>query len=1207
MLYDIMRPEVIPQIIAANPGISIFYETEPNVSTHAPSYVTETSPVLQAWLVDDGWLECQSRFAYWQEGGEKQYTQWESPIGKKEIFHQRVTGLTPGRIYYVQGQARNEVGMGLWDIRQFSTLPAGFLTISWSGGGFVSGGQGRRMYKFQSRLMVIAVPKEGWIFACWKGSAVDEGKVTDPNKEIIEVFLDGDYTLHATFVIRGMVAYVDDDGPNDPGPGDPSVSDPNENGSLDHPFDSIQEAIDAIGTRGPESAVHILPGLYKGHDNSGIDLHGGPISINGAGRDSCIIDCNGQGPAFYLKGGQGSDCIIQGLTITNGHGEKAGAIYLANSRPLIRDCRISNCTTSQQGGAVFCDQGGRPVFEDCILADNGPNAIWLDGMGGDCGLEVRGRVIVTKGGIGGRPAGLASVTLGPDSILEVVDSSIDAAIMGSGVLLVPAGHGLTIAGNSLVRLSCLDQATGSGLVRSEGSLYLTDNAVIEQTQIALSSEALVDGQAMLSGNYISVSQRAVCGLSLGGKAKFVGNTIDACNDRYLQIRPGFVGQLAGNRVVITIDKGTILEVKGRDDYVQQASDNMVHLAEVPNLSPTSWSIDQLVVTDGQRLRLADRINDQGTDPRLPEVMYVRSLVLGSGGVLDLGRCRLYYKQLDQAKGAQIVDQPLLGFCLDTMDFEDQIEYYQRVKTNNTDDPIYPRLHVQRIADPNITAGYVLLLQNLQDLDPLSQNYGLTINARAKVRFAASVEDELLVRFRYWAIGVDTGYRLAVYLSDSPVLITEGSSDYALHYKHVGWIDLPGSTAGWCLYEKEVSTLGLDLSSGTWIELALVGSASAGRSGLVAIDDMMLEVLDCGPACLDLNWDGQVDVQDFLQVIAAYGQTAGLTEDMVGSTACLDGILTQDGFIDCYDVFSWDWALNNRSLVANTCQVLVVDNGPRSQALGSQSDLAEISPLQRLSYQEALIGQIGLPGYLMILGKGGSGSGLLEDRLCVFTEQGYYGLTMPMADDRCFHRLIRDGTSLYLLNSQSGIGRLRESGLVEPVVPCAVIEYPNEPRWGSQAKVAVGIQTGDLGPWGRPIWDAAFIGEFGYIAPVIVIPDGKLAYTAVAKVQLKTNQMPPYDLMEVYDMASTQAGQIADANIGGIRELEADESGTLYALDIRSDHKRDALVVRRPDGRLERVLLDWLGIEDPVGLCLSSPDRLVYLASARCRSYPIQRN
>jgi len=39
--------------------------------------------------------------------------------------------------------------------------------------------------------------------------------------------------------------WVHDDAPADPGPGDPSVSDPSEDRTAEHPFDAIQEALDA--------------------------------------------------------------------------------------------------------------------------------------------------------------------------------------------------------------------------------------------------------------------------------------------------------------------------------------------------------------------------------------------------------------------------------------------------------------------------------------------------------------------------------------------------------------------------------------------------------------------------------------------------------------------------------------------------------------------------------------------------------------------------------------------------------------------------------------------------------------------------------------------------------------------------------------------------------------------------------------------------
>ena len=51
--------------------------------------------------------------------------------------------------------------------------------------------------------------------------------------------------LESRRLLDGSTFYVDDDGPNDPGPGDSLVSDPLEDGSVEHPFDDVQEAIDS--------------------------------------------------------------------------------------------------------------------------------------------------------------------------------------------------------------------------------------------------------------------------------------------------------------------------------------------------------------------------------------------------------------------------------------------------------------------------------------------------------------------------------------------------------------------------------------------------------------------------------------------------------------------------------------------------------------------------------------------------------------------------------------------------------------------------------------------------------------------------------------------------------------------------------------------------------------------------------------------------
>ena len=66
---------------------------------------------------------------------------------------------------------------------------------------------------------------------------------------------------------RPATIYVDDNAPGDPGPRDPNVSDPQEDGSTQHPFDSIQKAIDAAANG---DTIVVAPGHYLSPEHLGL-------------------------------------------------------------------------------------------------------------------------------------------------------------------------------------------------------------------------------------------------------------------------------------------------------------------------------------------------------------------------------------------------------------------------------------------------------------------------------------------------------------------------------------------------------------------------------------------------------------------------------------------------------------------------------------------------------------------------------------------------------------------------------------------------------------------------------------------------------------------------------------------------------------------------------------------------------------------------
>ncbi len=179
--------------------------------------------------------------------------------------------------------------------------------------------------------------------------------------------------LLASTAMAGTV-YVDDNAPADPAPGDPAVSDPAENGTAAHPFDAIQEAIDAAVAG---DTVELADGTYTGLGNKDLDFAGKPITVRSASGDpgQCIIDCQGAGRGFYFHSGEGADSVVFGVTITKGDARSSvnaanqgGGVYLASSSPTLGQCVISG-NSAQNGGGVYCGSGC-PSFVDCTIRGN---------------------------------------------------------------------------------------------------------------------------------------------------------------------------------------------------------------------------------------------------------------------------------------------------------------------------------------------------------------------------------------------------------------------------------------------------------------------------------------------------------------------------------------------------------------------------------------------------------------------------------------------------------------------------------------------------------------------------------------------------------------------------------------------------------------------------------------------------------------------
>ena len=208
----------------------------------------------------------------------------------------------------------------------------------------------------------------------------------------------------------GIEIYVDDDGAGDLGPGDTSVSDPLEDGSLDHPFDAIQEGIVAAVDG---DVVIVLEGTYRGEGNRDIDFWGKGITVRSIDPNdpdlvaATIVDCQSSRSdphrGFFFHSGEDKDSILSGLTIINGrkYGDInwggatqadakhviGGGIYCGWSNPTITRCVIKNCRT-EMGGGIGCYYAA-PLISYCTIGNCDAGGLgWClsGGIGGGIGL-----------------------------------------------------------------------------------------------------------------------------------------------------------------------------------------------------------------------------------------------------------------------------------------------------------------------------------------------------------------------------------------------------------------------------------------------------------------------------------------------------------------------------------------------------------------------------------------------------------------------------------------------------------------------------------------------------------------------------------------------------------------------------------------------------------------------------------------------------
>jgi len=161
----------------------------------------------------------------------------------------------------------------------------------------------------------------------------------------------------------------------------PLVAGPAVAGTIHVPGDqpTIQAGIDAAF---PGDVVLVAPGTYVGPGNKNLTFDGKDIEVSGAGGpDVTIIDCEGDGRAFFLMTPLSSAARVSGFTIRHGAGGPidegnlgGGAIAVLFCSPIIDDCVFEgneargDLTTGGGGAIVF--HGASSTVTACRFTGN---------------------------------------------------------------------------------------------------------------------------------------------------------------------------------------------------------------------------------------------------------------------------------------------------------------------------------------------------------------------------------------------------------------------------------------------------------------------------------------------------------------------------------------------------------------------------------------------------------------------------------------------------------------------------------------------------------------------------------------------------------------------------------------------------------------------------------------------------------------------
>ncbi len=115
------------------------------------------------------------------------------------------------------------------------------------------------------------------------------------------------------------------------------------------PGENLQAAIDAA------SAGDVLE-LGAGRYDGDIDFGGKAVTVRGVGTET-VIRGTGDGPVVTFSSGEGTDSVLDSVTVTGGEAARGGGILIDGASPTVLRCAIVRNRAAAQGSGIHVTGG----------------------------------------------------------------------------------------------------------------------------------------------------------------------------------------------------------------------------------------------------------------------------------------------------------------------------------------------------------------------------------------------------------------------------------------------------------------------------------------------------------------------------------------------------------------------------------------------------------------------------------------------------------------------------------------------------------------------------------------------------------------------------------------------------------------------------------------------------------------------------------